>query len=71
MFAIWLYAGDVDDGVNAHRAGKAEFNGVGPDQFHDSVGAKPTFRQLPRSARETEVIGGEPDLISDGICWGV
>ena len=70
-FAIWFYAGDVDDGVNAHRAGKTEFDGICPDQLRDGIGAKPALRQLPRSPWETEVIGGEPDLISDGICWSV
>ena len=42
-FAIWLYTGDVDDGVNTHRAGKTEFHGIGPDQFRDGIGAKPSL----------------------------
>ena len=68
---IWLYAGDIDDGMNAHRAGKMEFNGVRPDQLCDGIGTKPSFRQLPRSSGEAEIISGEPDLISDGICRSV
>ena len=68
---IWLYPGDVDDRMNAHRAWKTEFNGVGPNQLHDRIGAKPSFRQLPGGMRETEVIGREPDLISDGIHWSI
>ena len=46
-FAIWLYAGDINDRVNAHRAGKTEFDGVSPDQLRDGIGAEPSFRQLP------------------------
>ena len=71
VFAIWLYAGDVNDGVNAHRVGKTQFDGIGPDQLCDGIGAKPSLQQLPRGARETEVISGKPDLISNGICWSV
>ena len=40
---IWLYTGDVNDRVNAHRVGKMEFNSVGPDQLHDGIGTKPLF----------------------------
>ena len=43
VFAIWLYMGDVDNGVNAHRAWKTEFDSVGPDQVHDGIGAEPSF----------------------------
>ena len=42
-FAIWLYVRDVDDGVNAHRVGKTELNGIGPDQLRDGIGAEPSF----------------------------
>ena len=63
--------GDIDNRVNAHRAGKTEFNGIGPDQLCDGIGAEPSFQQLPRSARKAKVIGGEPDLISDSICWSI
>ena len=70
-FAIWLYAGDVDNGVNAHRAGKTVFDGVCPDQLHDGIGTEPPFRQLPGSSGETEIVSGKPDLISDGICRSV
>ena len=42
-FMVWLYSGDVNDGVNVHRAGKTEFNSIGPDQLHDGIGAKPLF----------------------------
>ena len=70
-FAIWLYAGNVDDGMNAHRAGKTEFNGVSPNQLRDGIGAEPSLRQLPGGMRETEVIGREPDPISDGVCRSV
>ena len=71
VVVIWLYTGDVDNGMNVHRAGKAEFNSICPDQLRDGIGTKPAFRQLPRSSGEMEVIGGEPDLISDGICWSI
>ena len=71
MFMIRLHAGDVYDGVNAHGAGKMVFNGVGPDQLRDGIGTEPSFRQLPRGSGKSEIIGGEPDLIPDGICWGV
>ena len=70
-FAIWFYARDVDNGVDAHGAGKVELDSVSPNQLRDGIGTQPSLRQLPRGARETEVVGGEPDLISDGICRGV
>ena len=37
----------------------------------DGIGAKPSFQQLLRGVRKAEVIGGEPDLISDGVCQSV
>ena len=43
LFAIGFYAGYVYDRVNAHGAGKTEFDGVGPDQLHDGIGAEPSF----------------------------
>ena len=55
-FVIWLYAGDINNGVNAHGAGKTEFNGIGPDQLHDGIGTKPPFQQLPGGTRETKVV---------------
>ena len=70
-FTIWLYERDIDDRMNVHRAGKMEFNGVGPNQLHDGIGAKPSFQQLLRGTREMEVIGGQPDLIPNGIWWGI
>ena len=45
-FTIWFYVGDVYDGVDVHRAGKAELNGVGPDQLRDGIRAEPSLRQL-------------------------
>ena len=70
-FAIWLDAGDVDDRMDVHRAGKMEFNSISPDQLCDGIGTKPSFRQLLGGVREMEVIGGKPDLILNGICQGV
>ena len=43
MVAIGFYTGDVNDRVNAHRAGQAEFDSVGPDQLRDGIGAEPSF----------------------------
>ena len=40
---IWLYSGDVYNGVDVHRAGKTEFDGISPDQLHDGIGTKPPF----------------------------
>ena len=57
--------------MDAHRAGKTEFNCIGPDQLCDGIGAKPSFQQLLRGAREVEVIGGEPDLIANSIHQGI
>ena len=31
VFMTWLYSGDVDDGVNAHRVGKVELDSISPD----------------------------------------
>ena len=70
-FAIGFDVGDVDDRVNAHGAGKTELYGVSPDQLRDGIGTEPSFRQLPRGSRKTEVICGEPDLVSDSICRSV
>ena len=69
--AIRLYAGDVYNRVYAHGAGKTEFDGISPDQLRDGIRTEPSFRQLPQSPRETEIIGGEPDPISDSICRSV
>ena len=70
-FTIWLDTGDVDDGVDVHGVGKTEFHGVRPDQLRDGIGTEPTFRQLLRGMRKAEIVGGKPNLISDGICRGV
>ena len=42
-FRIWFDTGDVDDRMDAHRVWKMEFDGIGPDQLHDGIGAKPSF----------------------------
>ena len=68
---VGLYAGDINDQVNAHGAGKVEFNGVCSNQLRDGIGAKPPFRQLPGGTRETEIVCQKPDSISYGICRGV
>ena len=47
---------DVDDWMNAHRAGKTVFDSVGPDQLCDGIGAEPSFREFPRSVREVEIV---------------
>ena len=67
MITIRLYAGDVDNRVNVHGVRKAKFDGVGSDQLRDGIGAEPSLRELPRGARETEIVGGQPDTISDGV----
>ena len=40
---IGLDMGDIHDQVNAHGAGKTEFNSVGPDQLRDGIGAEPSL----------------------------
>ena len=70
-FVIWLYAGDINNGVNAHGAGKTEFNGIGPDQLCDEIGTFPSLRELVGGAREVEIVGREPDMISYSISWSV
>ena len=46
-----------------------EFDSISPDQLCDGIGTKPLFQQLPRGMRESEVISGEPDLISDNVAY--
>ena len=54
---IGFDTGNVYDQVNAHGAGKAEFDGIGPDQLRDGIGAEPSLRELPGSTRKAEVVG--------------
>ena len=55
--AVWFNMGDINDRVNVHGTGKVEFDGIGPDQLHDGIGAEPLLQELPRSAREAEIVG--------------
>ena len=68
---IGFYAGDVYDRMNAHGAREAEFDSVGPDQLRDGIGTEPSLQELPGGPRKAEVVGGQPDTISDNIGWGV
>ena len=54
---IGFYVGDVDNRMNAHGMGKAEFDGVGPDQLCDGIRTEPSFRELPGSLRKVEIVG--------------
>ena len=67
MIVVRLYMGDVNDRVNVHGVRKVKFDGIGSDQFRDGIGAEPSLRELPRGARETEIVGGQPDMISDSV----
>ena len=48
--------GDVDDRMNAHGVGKAEPDGIGPNQLCDGIGAKPALREFPGGSRKTEIV---------------
>ena len=57
MIVIGFYTRDVNDWMNAHGAGKTEFNGIGTDQLHDCIRSEPSFRKLPGGMRKMEVVG--------------
>ena len=65
--AVRFYVGDVNDRMDAHGAREAEFDSVGSDQLRDGIGTEPSLRELPRGVRKTEIVSGQPDMISDGV----
>ena len=53
---IGLDTKDIDNWVNAHGAGKMEFDGVGSDQLRDSIGTEPSLREFLGSMRKMEIV---------------